>query len=357
MIDTLHLRLNEVLLLPNADLEIDQGRISNRTGEIYETELCRDTSGVPLIGAKAFKNTDDFQLTVDPFGWKLQTSVPKLAGGGLNFLPVDGAKAKAELERLQGVLLDDVGIKTDILNSNVIRADLFRNGLMKYSPLFYFPIIEELPSGRRMQKRGYGETVLFLNKERETCFYDKILELSLKHGKEHAKEIAELPKNVLRAEIRMLRGRVVERQSCFGSATSSMKKLRLRSATDGHFQVSGLLERWNDLPEIYGRQIKEMVFHKRVNVPSMLAEIERLKLFKEKKRAWQKAKENFGLYYFASKYSQKEFEIIVREVFGRFVALRAVREFFQTKVSFGLFDLPEVKGDELYEEIYQKLVA
>jgi hypothetical protein len=337
MVDTLAIRLNEVALLPGADLTIEQGRINNRTGEVNEAVLYSDTQGKKLIGAKAYHNANNFNLTLDNFGWKLQTSLPKFINGYLNYKPVTQSEASKGISELQSKLENEVGIISDLSKARPMRIDLFKNAELNNSPAFYFPMLSNLPAGRRLKMRDYGDTVLFHNTQREMCFYDKIQEIRIKNDKI---DMRQFPTNIMRGEIRLLRGRVIQKDTCINS-------------------VAGLLDKWNELPIAYKQDIKGMVFNRQINIPSVLEEVERLRYLKEVsgRQAWQKTKMKYGLYYFASKYTQDEFLKIVSEVFGRFVARKAVKEFYETQLEFKTFDNPKTNTKELYEELYYKFVA
>ena len=337
VIDTLRVRLDRFKVLKGADFTVVPPEVKNKTGEVGgERLLWRDTEGAEVRGRKAYYNGELLNVDVDDYGVQVRCSLPKLFTSSHNFRSLDKREAVEAVEKLQTHLENVVGVKTNLLDAVPTRVDLFRNAVLTYPTNYYFPILANVAEGRRLKKRDYGETVTFFNSQRELCFYDKVYELK----KMHNVDVSGFPPNVMRGELRLLKGRVVE------------KGLRVED-------VRGLLECYDSLPEVYKGELERVVFHHGVRVRSVGNEIQQLKRMKAEggRNAGDKVMKTFGYKYFADRYSVDEFKQIAMEVFSRFTASRMVKRFQEVKLIFGLFDTKEATSEELFNELRTKLVA
>ena len=337
MIDTLRVRLEGCEVLPEADLTVVLPEVSNKTGESeVERLLWRDARGREVLGKKAYHNGKFLNVDIDKYGVQVRASLPKLFTNTNNFYSLDRKQTEEAVEKLQGHLENEVGIKTNLLDAIPSRVDLFKNASLTYPTTYYFPILASIAEGKRLKKRDYGETVTFMNSQRELCFYDKIFELKQVHGY----DVKGLPPYVMRGELRLLHGKPVK------------KGLGVRS-------VSELLECFDSFPSVFRNELERVVFHHKANVKGIGSEIERLKKIKQEagRNAWQKILKSYGYFYFVERYTVEQFKAIVSEVgFSRFTVMREVRRFQEEKFNFCLFDKQEASSEELYTELYEKLV-
>jgi hypothetical protein len=88
---------------------------------------------------------------------------------------------------------------------NISRADIFKQERTRFIFTDYSDVFTLL-SGKRQNKRDYGTTFLFYNSQRETCFYDKELEMRMRDG---ARDL--FSSHTLRGESRLLTKKAVNR--------------------------------------------------------------------------------------------------------------------------------------------------
>lgn len=345
MIDSIYLSLDRVQIDPGADLEVVPGRENLRSGQIRECLLYTDKAGGSVCGSKAYydrgacqdSNRVPFDFCIYPKGKSVKNiihfSLPKVASGSVNLDPVSRSVAENCLDRVQSGL-KDIGVCADLRGGSVSRCDLFVNGVMDLPTDNYFPLLSELPTGKRYLKRDYGTTVLLHNSRREYCFYDKRVQM---RRQDRNINLSAYPENVLRAEERFLSSRVCRKEF-------------------GVIDFGGLLNYYDHLPGFYASKMRKVLPERCLNVPLLSSEIERIKYYIDRGYGWAYIKKQFGLLYFASRYSSDQFERILKNVFSRFTVRRAMSEFFTAKVEQGLFDDKVVSAVDLYGEIYSKFV-
>lgn len=197
------------------------------------------------IGKKAYINNEYFNLTIKPITFKtaplsiIQTSVPKL----LFSSNVEEIKTQKELkEAVFGVLnekLKEAGFITDLTRARLKRVDIVKNCLTEYPFHFYTNILRALKM-RGNNKRGYEYPTSFLkgNSNLELCLYDKVEE---QRQKNIIKE-EYLGKNILRAELRLLKHRKVR------------KSLNI-------ITLEELLENYEGLGKYYKGFLEKSLFH------------------------------------------------------------------------------------------------
>lgn len=209
MLDTLKLSLTDYEISSNPDLQVQPPTVNLGTGEVVGNNLLWRSDGREVIGAKAFHNGEDFNVTLRPSDNKtvasalclVQFSVPKVATGS-NYHAVDHYGTEKALEAVQRYL-DKVGIKTNVRTARVSRLDAFKTVLAEESFPAYAPVLSML-KGQRMAKRDYGTTFLWANGQSEICAYDKLEEMSRRKA-----SVADLPANSVRFEVRALKARKV----------------------------------------------------------------------------------------------------------------------------------------------------
>ncbi len=217
MLDTLKLSLTDYEIGESANLDVQPSTFNAATGEIQgRYPLWRRGSGF-VEGARAFHNSDDFNVTVQPFnslepqsiGCHVQFSVPKVATGS-NYLPADFGATVSALKTIESEL-KSIGINTNIQTAAISRLDACRTIHPSEPYEAYHPVLQLL-RGTRMAKRDYGTTFLWHNTVQQVCVYDKREEM-----KRHKRNVTHLPKNSVRFEHRMLKARKVRDVLGFGS--------------------------------------------------------------------------------------------------------------------------------------------
>jgi hypothetical protein len=120
------------------------------------------------------------------------------------------------------------------------------------------------------------------------------------------------------------------------------------------------LEGWDDLPKVYERQVKRVLFSGwSSNKPSLAGDEEFMQQLKSraKRRQWSYVKGMLGMRYLAERYKVNEFQRLITNVFSRRVAALAVDDFREMQLALNLFGTREVETKDLYNELFQKLVA
>jgi hypothetical protein len=209
MLDTLKLSLTDYYVSSNPDLQVQPPTVNLGTGEVVGSNLLWRSGGREVVGAKAFHNGEDVNITLRPSDNKtftsalclVQFSVPKVVTGS-NYHATDYKGTEAALEAVQKYL-DKVGIKTNVKTARVSRLDAFKTVEADEGFEAYSPVLSML-KGQRMAKRDYGTTFLWANTQSEICAYDKLEEMSRRK-----QSVSHLPTNSVRFEVRALKGRKV----------------------------------------------------------------------------------------------------------------------------------------------------
>lgn len=336
MIDTLRLKLNEKTEFcqsPNLTV-FDSTNL--RTGERVEKLLWRVPGGGEQAGAKAVHN-GLVSVTVDGRGTVVEGSFPRVQNG-YNLNPIESpGKFQESIQKVENYLEETVGIKTKLMDSVIVRADIFRNAITDSSPKIYMPLLSRLDLGKRMQQTQYGgETVEFKNGERRVTCYDKIQEMRDKFRKSKTSfDFSTVPENVLRAELKFWNKKSVER----------------------HVGISTLQELYQDfegLEKFYKKHTKDLVFCFRPSLPSTQDLEKRMRGYGK----YQTFLKYEGLRRIAEEgYKVEEVTRLVSEVFGRYTARRARVDFQNAQLSLGENEGEGKTSADLYQELYQKLVA
>lgn len=229
-IDTIKLRILEYKLSPSSDLELKQSSVNIKTGEKKDI-LLYNANGLKLEGQKAYKNADNYNLTLTDYGLFLQCSIPKVANGNNN-IPVDLSLTRKALQTVQEDLQRN-DIKVSLESASLSRLDLFRQQKTVGNFLDYVPVFGLLP-GLRMKRRNYGSTFLYNNTKREVCFYDKDQENAFKEGRK-----SDVSSNNIRAEVRLLKHKAIE--------------------DTGYNLLTDIFKNYEGLQDVYREQIKAVI--------------------------------------------------------------------------------------------------
>ncbi len=239
MIDTLDIQLNDYKIKKEYQIQIIQGILNMTTGEIKGERTLYKSKDFEIIAKKAYLNTKHFRFDLTRYGAFISTTVPRWFYNS-NYYPINKDQLILFGQQLQKEL-DQNGILTNVYNADICRMDIFKNGIMKNSPIFYLQTLDLL-SGKRVKKEKYKENILFKNTQREVFFYDKYIQLQDK-----GYNISDIPINSLRGEVRF-----TTKQSIKRFIDSDSKFGRLQSY-------------FKDLPEIYIQQMKDIIFYQKFN--------------------------------------------------------------------------------------------
>ncbi len=184
-LDTVKLRLSEWEVSSAPALKFDAPSTDCRTGEIDPVlNLWKDGKGNVVQGTKAYF-TGDPSLDVklkrlgndysdqNTVGCWVEFSVPRRAVGN-NFHSVgvvDTGKALMGVQRA----LDDIGIRTNILSAELVRADIKHTVPTEEPYRCYSPVFDLLKMSR-MKGTDYGTTHLWKNGDQQLEVYDKAAE-------------------------------------------------------------------------------------------------------------------------------------------------------------------------------------
>jgi len=342
MLDTLKVYTPDFEVKDRARVSVQPGLVDYGTGEQREVSLFKDELGRDVYGQKAFVNTPQYNLTIQPMGAGvelfLQTSLPKTIHED-NYTPLTNSETTTALTAIEHDLMTR-GIMVDLDNCGLSRVDLFKNvrgenNFLSYSPLF------ELLQSKRQHKRDYGTTFTWSNTQREVCAYDKLTEMQSR-----GMAIAGYPANTIRFEYRLKNSRVCGRE--LGVST-----------------VKELVNNLDTLPVKYRDALSKSIFSLRVDEVNILAS--------QELQAWMQSYANlygdtwlsrflrdFGSYHLARIAGDEVVKIVMACVIEDRVKLwRAIRYFEQAKRDFELSsrtDNDKTLAD-LYDELQQKVMA
>lgn len=277
MIDTLRINLIDPEIKKSAPLVVQPGQIDYSSGKILNSsDLFIDSHGKIITGAKAFLNSDKFNLTINPtliyeadpegrgklkkksfhriennlqpdlYDWNfreeeqvkgvfVQTSLPRLLNQN-NFKQLSKDQEYRAIKKLQEDLSIH-GIETDINKAVLSRVDTFTN-INTDLPFYSYSDLFNLMECSRLKQVAWDDTsFLWRNKEQQIIIYDKIKELQskdpeLRTGKN---------KNVMRIENRLLKKRKIE---------TSLKFLT----------VEELLDNYQDVKNFHKKEVEKKIF-------------------------------------------------------------------------------------------------
>lgn len=145
------------------------------------------------------------------------------------YLPIDPIEMRDLMDSIP-VICEELGVEIDPLSLKVSRCDLFKNVNTSLPFVCYNSVFQSLKMDRQ-RKRDLGTTYTIGNKSRQTCFYDKGLQLGM-----------DSHNCIMRGEERFL----------------NMKTNR----KNGVIYAIQLHSQFNELQDIYRDYMKEKVFHR-----------------------------------------------------------------------------------------------
>jgi hypothetical protein len=175
--------------------------------------LCLDDCGFPLVGSKAWHNSDNFKLDLSPAGLRLILSAASYSGD--NSVPLD-LNGLCDVSERAASDLRDAGLDADWLGAKVWRSDVSRNLELTHSAPAYIDLWRGAPFPANTSPRfdGSHSLIYTLSKgrswSRQWGFYDKGLEREQKALKAAKSRRRASNSNLLRAELRLQRGAVGE---------------------------------------------------------------------------------------------------------------------------------------------------
>jgi hypothetical protein len=279
-IDKLQLLLpvSEVAFRPDFPAIVEKP-INAATGEYLRDRLLYATDGLEVTGAKAYYNSENFNLSILPHrdgGSSLVlVHFSGAAYNDTNLLPMD-ADQTLEAARAVQDELDFLGCDFEVEKAKITRMDIARNVKLSHPVACYAPAFSALNCRKRVDKMDFGGTGFLVgNKGWEIGFYDKGAEMH-----EKGIELAACPENTLRPEVRYKKSQTV------------------REAT-GVETLADLKQKWLGLKDSYLSSLTRDVFR-----PKMEAKTEAtLDFYQEArfvsesglKRKWQAFKGEVGL--------------------------------------------------------------
>jgi hypothetical protein len=238
-----------------ADLQLQPAVVNVKSGEMIGNFPLYRRGNSMVEGRAAFNNEGPCRVTIkaipsrDERGMQplctVAFEVPKVAGGS-NYHPTDKAGTEDALRRIQAHLTG-IGLKTNIWDAQPARLDAFRNIIADEPYSCYSPVLRLL-GGSRMEQRGYENGALWENGVQQVCAYDKLQKMV-----RDKLDIAGLPANTIRFEMRLLKSRKVR------------DTLNVRTARE-------LLESYEEIINAYERTMKQQLFrHDVKNVDALFA--------------------------------------------------------------------------------------
>lgn len=234
-VDTLRLRLENIEIMPNANIQVQPASINMKTGLCNEHSLFVDTKGNLVTGEKAYSNPSWFQLDINYKGKFVKFSTPLVHSGGINNLlaPNSSNDLKATIERVECEMYDN-GFKVNLFNGFLSRVDIFKMIESDYEYMNYASVYGNLlPNRKRLLDLG-NDSFLYKNSQGQIIFYDKRAEIISKHNQPF-----NCPNNSHRHEIRFMNAR----------------------ATKSHLKVDTvpkLLELYSQLPVITANELRKV---------------------------------------------------------------------------------------------------
>jgi len=200
MIDTLKVFIQDFTVQPDSNITIQPSSYILGSGELISDYPLIESEGLSVGGAKAYLNTERFNLTIrDKSKAFLQCSLPKVIAGD-NYQPLDKKEAEQAINSI-GRELWESGFHTEINKSSISRIDLFKNVLTE-EPYMQYTDLFRLLRGKRKLKRDYGSTFLWHNTQEQLTIYNKIAEMKIKKV-----DTRNYPINTMRFEHRLLNKR------------------------------------------------------------------------------------------------------------------------------------------------------
>lgn len=302
MIDTVRLNLQDVTLSDKVPLIIQPCKYdhSDQTS-IANYELFVDECGEIVSGQKAYYNHKYFNLTILP---KIQVDNPQIEKNKINLLyPKKDKKGKVRsIERIKpGVIepenfnskifvqfsfprfkketnfnpikktemynvldylskeLKQIGVKTNIYDSELSRLDTFTNIKTNESFQAYTPLFSLLEAQRKKSVEWNGSTFLWKSDEHQITCYDKIEEMKSKIKNDSVLNRFN-NRNVMRIENRWSTKRKIFSKLGFKSIDTLLTNYDLmRSEYINDIEKSIFKYKENDIEWLTGKEIKNAI--------------------------------------------------------------------------------------------------
>lgn len=262
-----------------------------------------------------------------------------------HFHPYNLVSTGEELERVVTSIqkeLSEIGIKTNLNSSKVVRADITKNAILE-APFDCYLSALRLLRGKRQQTTEYPSGYLISNSLHQTIIYDKAKKLELD------KANCIIPKNLFRGEVRATRGKAVSKFFNFSTLSDLME---LHSS---------------EIDNSYKKYMSEIIFNSK-NTEKQLSIV-----FEDEIQFFKELKEKFPRGYF----NEWLHVISIDELFRMFGSIKTfqlfLRENGENRTNISRFtkkiqDLIEIRGQlsnirkqktasEQLHEIKTKLVA
>jgi len=231
------LSVSQATFRPDFSCDVQPPRFDPATGSQGRSfPLWCDELGREVWGAKAFLNTENYQLSIIP---DIDTGTSALyvqfsgaAFAESNFVPLDRDGCGEVSLKVQRDL-EHRGLSVRLDAGKLTRLDVALNVPLSESVANFAPVFSGAGLGRRVSKTDFGGTGFIVGNPKrdrwQLALYDKGAEMKAKaHG------VAPFPKNTLRAELRLLRGEVIRTRLGIESATLSEVRANWEAVRAAH---------------------------------------------------------------------------------------------------------------------------
>ena len=214
MIDTLHLKLYDCSISENNKLAVTPATVQEGL-PINDHHLFRTKKGTVITGSKAFYNSDLFNIDISPVydlredffntipaNIKIRLSLPKY-NSLINNQPKLNLNSVTPDEQIKifrdlNNRLQDIGILTDVGDSNITRLDSFLNISLEQKFTNYSELFKTMRLSRKETRNYNNETFLYKNNQGQIAVYDKNEDVKTKLK-------IDLPGNLMRIENRIFK--------------------------------------------------------------------------------------------------------------------------------------------------------
>jgi hypothetical protein len=176
-------------------------RVKADIPETGDLPIYFDLNGGKIEANSYYKNTQLASYNVNKHGLMVSFNP------STKYHPYDLISTGDKLERVINEVskeLNTLGIRTDINQAKITRADLTRNTILS-NPFSVYMNGLRLLKGKRQSSTEYPDGFLIKNRQHQTIFYDKGLKLKLD------KTPIPIPPNLARGEVRAIRNKTVNR--------------------------------------------------------------------------------------------------------------------------------------------------
>jgi hypothetical protein len=201
------LPVSEIGFRPDFPATVDKP-INAATGEYVRDRLLYRAGDLEVTGAKAFYNTENFNLSIVPHRENDSALVLVHFSGAAysdnNLEPMDEERSICAARAVQADLFE-AGCDFDVMKAKITRLDIARNSELSHPVASYAPVLAAINCRKRVNKVEFGATGFYAgNKSWEAGFYDKGAEMH-----EKGFELAACPENTIRAEMRYKKSETV----------------------------------------------------------------------------------------------------------------------------------------------------